>query len=243
MATGLSRFQAGSGIGRRTNPFFHEDDDRAGVWVRGDRALGHVLRLGASSEWEHVSFAGTPDRFVRVGGDVTLDTRIDPVLAGNAVFARAAWDHLAFDHAQDANRTDLDLRGYVGLIGQSVLIVRGQREAADHPLPPYLSPLLGGIENLRGFRAGSFIGDTLVGASADLRIPITSPVSFAKAGVSAFFDTATVYNKGEHVRDQRFHRGVGGGVWLSAAVLRLDFFVAHGFGGSTRAQVATALLF
>jgi len=240
---GLSRLQAGGGIGRRQNPFFRENDDRAGVWIRGDRDIARRVRLGAIGDWQHVSFGGVSDRFVRLGGDVTLDTRIDPLLSRNAIYARAGWDHLAFANAQDANRTDVDLRGYLGVIGQSVLVIRGQRLDSNHPLPRYLTPLLGGTDNLRGFKAGSFAGDTLVGASADLRIPITSALSFGKAGFSAFIDTATVYDKGQRVWDQKFNRSAGGGVWLSAAIIRLDFYVAHALGGSTRAQFATAVLF
>jgi outer membrane protein assembly factor BamA len=243
MHVGLSRVQAGSGVGRRENPFFHENDARAGVWLRGDRTIRRRLRLGGGGEWQHVSFGGTSDRFLQSGGDVTLDTRIDPLLARNAVYARAGWNHLTFTNAQDANRTDVDLRGYFGLIGQSVLVVRGQRQDSNHPLPPYLRPLVGGTDTLRGFTAGSFVGDTLVGASADLRVPITSPLSFGKVGFSAFIDTATVYDKGQRVRDQKFQRGVGGGIWLSAAILRLDFYVAHGLGRSTRAQFAASALF
>jgi len=243
MNLGLSRVQAGSGIGRRENPFFHENDDRAGMWLRADRDIRRRLRLGAGGEWQHVSFGGTSDRFLQTGGDVTLDTRVDPLLARNAVYARLGLNHLTFTNAHGANRTDVDLRGYFGLIGQSVLVIRGQRQDSNHPLPPYLRPLLGGTDNLRGFRAGSFVGDTLVGASADLRVPITSPLSFGKMGFSAFLDTATVYDKGQLVRDQKFQRGVGGGLWLSAAILRLDFYVAHGLGRSTRAQFAASALF
>lgn len=243
MNVGLSRVQAGSGIGRRENPFFNENDDRAGVWLRGDRDIRRRLRLGAGGDWQHVSFGGTSDRFLQTGVDVTLDTRIDPLLARNAVYARAGWNHLMFTNAQDANRSDVDLRGYFGLLGQSVLAIRGQRQDSNLPLPPYLRPLLGGTDTLRGFKAGSFVGDTLVGASADLRVPITSPLSFGKVGFSAFIDTATVYDKGQRVRDQKFQRGVGGGIWLSAAILRLDLYVAHGLGRSTRVQFAASALF
>jgi outer membrane protein assembly factor BamA len=243
MKVGLSRIQTGAAIGRRENPFFLEDDDRTQVWVRGDREIARRLRIGATGEWQHVSFGDVSDRFFRVEGDVTLDTRVDPALARNAVYARAAWGHLAFANAQDANQSDVDLRGYLGLIGQSVLIVRGQRSDSDRSLPPYLRPLLGGVQNLRGFRAGSAAGDTLVGASAELRVPMTSPLSFVKAGLSAFLDLATVYDKGQRLSDRHFERGAGGGVWLSAAFIRIDMYVAHALGGSTRAQFATAVLF
>ena len=243
MNLGLSRFQAGAGIGRRKNPFFLQNDDRRGIWVRSDRTIARPLRVGVSAEWEHVTFADVPDRFVRLGGDVLFDTRIDPIMPRNALYARAAWDHLAFAKAPTAHRIDADVRGYLGLIGQSVLMIRGRWEGANEGLPSYLRPLLGGTDNLRGFRAGSAAGDTLVGATAELRVPVTAPLDIAKLGVSAFLDTATVYDRGQHVRDQHFERGSGGGVWLSAAFVRFDLYVAHALGGPTRAQFAASLSF
>lgn len=243
MNVGLSRVQAGGGIGRRKNPFFLANDDRTGVWVRGDRTIARPLRVGASAEWEHVTFGEVADRFVRLGGDVTFDTRIDPILARNAIVARAAWDHLAFANAPNANRADADVCGYLGLLGQSVLMIRGQWEGSSQGLPLYLRPLLGGVANLRGFKAGSAAGDTLVGATAELRVPISSPLDIVKVGLSAFLDTAAVYDRGQHVRDQHFERGTGGGVWLSAAVVRFDLYVAHAFDGSTRAQFSASFSF
>ena len=239
----ITRVQIGADLTRRKNPFFEENDDRGRVWVRGERDVARSLRLGATAEWQHVSFFQTTDRVKRVGADVVFDTRIDPMLARNAVYARAAWDHVAFAKAADANRTELELRGYLGLARQSVLVLRGIRKDADRPLPPYLSPLLGGTANLRGFKAGSAIGDTLVAASAELRLPLTSPLNVAKLGVSAFLDVATVYDKGERLRKRQFDRGFGGGVWMSAAFIRLNLYVAHGVGRSTRAHFGTTVLF
>ncbi len=236
----FSRIQLGVDFARRENPFLHENDDRGRTWVRAERRLARPLRIGGTGEWQRVSFGDIGDRFFRLGGDVTLDTRVDPLLARNAIYARAGWSRLLFRDATDASQADVDLRGYLGLIGQTVLMIRGQLQDSTHPLPPYLSPLLGGADSVRGFKAASWVGDTLVGASAELRVPITSPLSFGRAGLSAFLDTARVYNKGQHVRDQRFHRGVGGGIWFSAPFVRLDVYVAHGLGGSTRAHVAVA---
>jgi hypothetical protein len=239
----ITRVQFGADVVRRKNPFFGENDDRRRVWLRGERDVFRSLRVGATAEWQHVSFFDATDRIARTGADIVVDTRIDPMLARNAVYARAAWDHLAFGAAPDGNRTELEARGYIGLLGQSVLVVRGRRQDSNRPLPPYLSPLLGGTANLRGFKAGSAIGDTLVAASVELRVPLTSPLSFGKLGVSAFVDAATVYDKDERVRDQRFNRGFGGGVWLSAAFVRLNLYVTHGVGRSTRLQFATSVLF
>jgi outer membrane protein assembly factor BamA len=164
------------------------------------------------------------------------------MLARNAVYGRAAWEHLAFA-SEGINQTVLDGRGYIGLFGQNVLVVRALRNDADKPRPAYLEPLLGGIDNLRGFRAGTAIGDTLVATSVELRMPITSPLSFGRLGLMAFVDSGTVYAKGERLVDQTFQNGVGGGVWFSAAFVRLNLAVAHGLGGSTRVHVGGGLSF
>lgn len=246
----VSRVSAGASISRRTHPFFEQDEDRGRIWARAERDVVHSLRVSATAGWQHVSFlpaqasfAGdASSHFAHVGGDVVVDTRIDPMLARNAVYGRAAWEHLAF--ANDGiNHTELDGRGYLGLFGQTVLVVRGLRDDADKPRPVYLEPMLGGIDNLRGFRAGTAIGDTLVATSAELRIPITSPLSFGKMGLMAFVDSGAVYSKGQRLVDQTFKRGVGGGIWFSAAFVRFNVAVAHGLGASTRVHVGGSLSF
>ena len=239
----VTRIQTGASISRRTNPFFDEDDDRNRLWIRGERELTKEIRVGASGSWERAHFMDRRDRFVDGGVDVVIDTRRDPELARNAVYARAAWDHLDFREGERVNRTDLEGRGYLGLIGQTVLVVRALREDASRTLPSYLQPMLGGMQNVRGFKAGSAVGDTLVAGSTELRVPLTSPLGIAKFGVSAFIDAGTVYNKGARLRDQTLERGVGAGVWLSAAVVRLNLVVAHGVGGSTRVHVGTNVNF
>jgi outer membrane protein assembly factor BamA len=239
----LTRVETGVGISQRTNPYFETDDTRDRVWFRGERAIGESLRAGGTAAWQHVSFGGVTDRFTQLGLDVTFDTRLDPMLARNAVYARAAVEHLSFDTATTVNRTDLDVRGYVGLPGQSILVLRGQRQGADTPLPPYLKALLGGMSNLRGFRAGSAVGDTLVAGSLEIRTPLTSPLKFAKFGANAFVDLATVYDTGAHLGDQTFEQGVGAGVWFSAAFFRMSLVVAHGIGAGTRVHFGTTLSF
>jgi outer membrane protein assembly factor BamA len=239
----FTRVEAGASISRIKNLFYEENDDRGRIWLRADRELARIVRASLTTGWDHVSFLGQSDSFSTVGAAVELDTRIDPMLARNAVYARAAWDHLDFGKSDAANRVSLDARGYLGLVGQSVLVVRALREDSDRPLPPYLRPLLGGMDNLRGFRAGSAIGDTLVAGSAELRLPLTSPLSVGKLGVSAFVDTGTVYDKGQRLDDQRLERGVGGSVWFAAAFVRLNLAVAHGIGASTRVHFGTNLTF
>jgi hypothetical protein len=239
----FTRVEAGASVSSIKNPFYEQDDDRDRLWLRADRELTRIVRTSLTTGWDHVSFLGQTDSFSTVGAALELDTRLDPVLARNAVYARAGWDHFAFEKSDGANRESLDARGYLGLPGQSVLVVRALREDSDRPLPPYLRPLLGGTENLRGFRAGSAIGDTLVAGSAELRQPLTSPLSVGKLGVSAFVDTGAVYDKGQRLGDQRLERGVGGSVWFAAAFVRFNLAVAHGIGATTRVHFDSNLTF
>ena len=100
----LTHIQAGASISRRTHPFFRQDEDRDRVWVRGEREVTHGLRLGATGGWQRVSFLGADDKFAHAGADVVLDTRLDPMLPRNAVYARAAWDHLNFQNGSAIDR-------------------------------------------------------------------------------------------------------------------------------------------
>ena len=247
----IDRVTAGGSISRRANLAFDQDDDRARLFVRGEREFARVLRLGATTGWQRDSFDGVADRFTQAGGDVVLDTRVDPILARNAVYGRASWEHLNFgDGPADAahyrggvNRTALEGRGYLGLIRQAVLEGRILREDSDRPLPPYLQPELGGLSTLRGFRTASFVGDTLVAMSAEVVLPLTSPIRLARFGVSAFVDRGAVYNKGERFSDQTLQEGYGAGVWFAAAFFRLNIAVAHGRGASTRVHVGGNVTF
>ena len=124
-----------------------------------------------------------------------------------------------------------------------MLVGRVYRSASDRPLLPFLQPILGGMDNLRGFKAGSAVGDTLVAGSAEVRTPITSPLNIAKLGVSAFVDVGTVYDHRARLEDQRFGKGIGGSVWLSAAFFRLNFAVAKAVGGGTRVHFGTSFAY
>jgi outer membrane protein assembly factor BamA len=235
----LNRIVGGGSISRRANPFFEQDDDRARVWVRGEREIGRQLRVGATAGFQRASFGGATDHFSHAGADLVVDTRLDPVLPRNAVYARAAWEQFSLG----VRRTDLDARGYVGLFGQNILAVRGLRSDSDKPLPRYLQPLLGGMANLRGFKAGTAAGDTLVAMSAELIVPLTSPLHTGKIGVSVFADRGTVYDNGQRFADQTMREGYGGSVWFTAAFLRLNIAVAHGRGSSTRVHAGGNLSF
>jgi len=75
---------------------FDQDDDRARLSVRGEREFTRAFRVGGGGGWQRASFEGVSDQFAQVGGDIVFDTRTDPILARNAVYGRAEWEHLQF---------------------------------------------------------------------------------------------------------------------------------------------------
>jgi outer membrane protein assembly factor BamA len=240
----FQRIELGASLSQRENPFYDADDDRTRVWARGEHQFTDSLRAGAVVGWERVDFLDENDRFVRVGVDVTFDTRLDAFLARNAVYARAAWERLGFiDGRAATHRLNFEAQGHIGLVGPSVLVLRAQRSDANNPLPLAMQPLLGGMNTLRGFGAGSAVDDTLVAASVEVRVPLTSPLNFGRIGVSAFMDAGTVYPEGAHFSSQRLAKGVGGSVWILASVFRANLAVARGIGGSTRVHFAAGLPF
>jgi outer membrane protein assembly factor BamA len=238
----LTRVIAGGAFTREENPFYERNDDRRSVWIRGERRVTRAFAAGVSAGFERVSFAGERDSVRRVGIDAALDTRLDPLLPRNAVFLRAALDRLSIDGRALARR-QLDLRGYGQVIGQSVLMGRGVHEDVSAPLPAYLQPLLGGMRNLRGFRAGSAAGDILTGASLELFAPVSSPLNVGRLGFSAFLDVGAVYNVGQSVHRQKFERAIGGSVWASIPFVRASFSVARGLGSGTRTHFGISTSF
>ena len=232
----LTQIESSFGIWQRENPRFEIDDRRLEWRGRAERVFGRFLRTGVEGSAADVEFDTLDDRLLTVGADIALDTRADPAFPRNAVYLASGWTGLSVrDRGDQINRVFADARGYLGVIGQLVLATRAQFTSADATLPPYERLLLGGSSTLRGFRTGSFDGDRMFVTSAELRMPITSVLSSARLGVTAFFDAGTVYDAGQRLEDATWHRGVGGGVFLIASVFRLNFDVAYGLKtGDTR---------
>jgi outer membrane protein assembly factor BamA len=238
----VSRIEATAAIRARDNPHFDLSDRRSTLGVRAERTLTSAVRLGASGGWTDVSFGDADARFPSFGFDATLDTRRDPDLPWNAVYVRAEWLRQNFPQAA-VGRWRLDGRGFVGLFRGIVLAVRAVRDIPDGALPPYEQPLLGGAGSLRGYRAGFAAGDNVAAASAELRIPLTSPVSFGRAGLSVFIDTGAVYPHGTPLENAAFARGYGAGVFFSAAVFKLNVEVARRDIGGGRVHVSSGFRF
>ena len=234
--------RASLGVSRRVNPFYDASDLRTGLRVEADRRLGLWFRIGADARAERVEFGGDGVRYAAAGLHAVVDTRLDPSFPRNAVFARVGWERIGFESGR-AGRAVADARGFVGVIGSSVVALRAQLERADAPLPAAEQPLLGGGSSVRGYRAGHRVGDSLAALSAELRVPLTSPLNRGRFGVKGFVDAGTEWSAGQRLGDQPWDRGIGGGVYFGAAFFLLNVDVAWPREGNPRAHVALGVTF
>ena len=241
----LTRVESTFGISQRENPRFEIDDQRLEWTARAERSFAGLVRTGLRTSQATVAFGTLADRLWTIGADVALDTRGDPSFPRNALYVGGAWSALHVRRLDEPiNRYTGDARGYVGLIRQAVLAARVQYSTADRTLPPYERLILGGAQTLRGFEAGAFDGDRMLVTSAELRVPITSVLSGAKLGATAFFDAAKIFEVGARMSDAPWHRGVGGGLFLIATVVRINLDVARGLkSGDTRVHLSSGFSF
>ena len=176
--------------------------------------------------------------YIAGAADVTVDTRQDPTFPRNAIHAT-----LGVGRLKAASTAATDLRGYIGLAGPVVLALRAQGSFASAALPRFEQPLVGGTDSLRGYRGGHQAGDSMSAISAELRMPVTSPLTFARFGVRAFADAAAAWPHGESIRKQQFDRGIGGGLFFGATLLTGGVDVAWPERGKPRVHAQLGLAF
>jgi len=240
----VSRLFGSFGIWNRENPHFDIDDQRVELKGRAERQFAHTFRVGLDASRSTVEFGDLNDDLWTFGTDAAFDTRRDPSFPGNAVYLGAGWSALNVHGAERINRYQTDARGYLRVIRQAVVAGRVQYFTTDATLPPYERLLLGGSANLRGFSTGTFIGDRMLVTSGELRVPLTSVLHGAKLGVSAFMDVSKIGEFGASFKNAEWHRGAGGGLFIIAPLIKLNFDIAHGFdGGGTRLNLGTGFSF
>ena len=235
---------------RRVNPHYDVADVRHEAGLEAERPLRSWLRIGAGGRIAQVGFGDESEaRHTSAGVHATADTRLDPSFPRNAVHVRAGWERLWWSRpgaggaAGGASRWLADIRGYVGVVGASVLAVRGHLTTSSGALPSAEQVLIGGSDSLRGYRAGHRAGDNAAAASAELRVPLTSPLGGSRFGIKAFVDSAAAWRAGERVRAQRFERGAGGGIYFGIAAVVADVDVAWPEHGKPRVHVGLGMSF
>ena len=241
----LTRVESSVAVWSRENPRFEIRDRRFEIKGRAEKVFADLVRVGADASRSTIDFGITEDRLTTFGGSVALDTRGDPAFPANAVLVSGGWTALNFRSVTPRiNRYTTDARGYLRVYRQAVVAARVAHVRADEVLPLYERLLLGGSSTVRGFRTGSFDGDRLLVASGELRVPITSVLSGAKLGVTAFYDSGKVWNFRQTAADAEWHRGAGGGVFLIAPLVRINLDVARGLkSGDTRVHLSSGFTF
>jgi outer membrane protein assembly factor BamA len=239
----VRRLRAGGSVVSRENPGYDIRDRRNEVWVDAMRPVGGGISVGGRAGWADVHFGDTTDRLASYGARVVLDTRLNPAFPRNAIYASAAWTGLDPESGPAINRYRLEARGYLDFIKSSVLAVRALSETVDAPLPAYERAMVGGFDSLRGFRAGSFVGDNIAAGSVELRVPLNSPMGFGQTGLKIFGDAASAYDYGTTLEHAAFRYGWGGGWYLRAPLIQLDVDVAYGIDSGARVHVQAGLKF
>ena len=240
----VDRVRAGASRGRRQHPTFGVDDDRTRAWVALDRRLPGGVRVSAETGREAIRFGGRDDTLTRsvlsvayggASGSFPRDT----------VKASAAVERIVLAGASEPLiRPRFDVQAFKGVGGQAVLAARLRFAGATGVLPRFEQTLLGGGGMLRGWEVGARVGDQVVAAALELRLPIGSPLSAGNAGIRIFYDTGAAYAAGRSVYDVRFLKGAGAGLFLLAPLgARLDFDVAHDFAGGVRLHFGAGVRF
>jgi hypothetical protein len=232
----FTRVEGAFALTRRENPRYEVGDTRQEARGRLERSFTPWLRAGGGARLTNVQFGQLDEGFVAPGVDVTVDTRTDPTYPRNAVHVVSGVERLLFQEQADVTRWHGDFRGYVGLFGASVVAVRATVSRVNEALPLYEQALLGGSSTLRGYDLGYRSGDNLAAVSAELRVPLTSPLNVGRLGVTAFIDAGAVAAQGVALSDQRFDRGIGAGVFFTAPAVRLGLDIAWPRGDSNTSR-------
>ena len=186
----VGRLRGGGSSGRRMHPHFMVEDRRSRVWGGVERRLAFGVRAGAEVEREEVVFGELADRLMRTIVSLEYDS-LSSTFPRNDVKLSVAVERLSVaGHPAAVLRPRVDAQAFKGVGGQAVLAARVLYEGASGPLPPYERALLGGVGTLRGWEFGAQVGDRLLAASIELRLPLSSPLATGKTGFLLFYDTA-----------------------------------------------------
>ena len=166
--------------------------------------------------------------FFRYGGFVQLDYRDDPQgpkSGGNYIAQYTRYNDTQF-HLYGSQRLDVNLEQYIGLFNRRrVFALRGRAVLTDtdagQVLPFYLQPVLGGSDDLRGFRPFRFADKNMLNLTAEYRWE-----AFSGLDMAIFFDSGKVFPR--HGQLNLSHMEGCGGFGLRFNVqnrtfIRMDF--------------------
>ena len=163
----------------------------------GTQDFGQVgFRAGVQWDTRNRLLAPSRGLFVHVGGTVYA-----PILTVEETYGRVRGE----------------IRAYLtpGSERAPTLALRAGGEKLWGAFPFFEAAFLGGLETVRGYARQRFAGDASVYGSAELRIPLLRHriVVPGEVGIQGIADVGRVFVEGE--RSDRWHRGFGGGLWIT----------------------------
>jgi hypothetical protein len=202
--------------------------------ARAERHLPGGVRLGAEIGRDHVTFVNLYERQWTFTADALLDTRNDPAFPRRGVLARAV-DRAARRRGRASTVTAATFaRSTAVRAGRPRRAGRIGRRCAAAGVRA-LSPW----RRLAPARVSRRARST--GIAWRWRRPNCGsrcrPLGGARTGVTIFTDAGAAFDDNQPLSSARFHRGTGGGLFLSASVFSLNLDVARSDQRCTRAHV------
>jgi outer membrane protein assembly factor BamA len=162
--------------------------------------------------------------FTRFGTFAQFDYRDNPGTprrGGNYVIQHSIFSDRELDR-HDFRRLDIDLEQYIGLPNRARILALRGRAILTYPgsndvVPFYLQPILGGSDDLRGFRAFRFSGNNSLVLNAEYRWE-----SFSGLDLALFVDGGKVFPKPGHLNFANLE--ASGGFGLRFNVRNQTFF-------------------
>ncbi len=134
-------------------------------------------------------------------------------------------------YAQDYTSAEAELRLYWAFKYPSKMVWAFRTGAGKNfgSYEYFQGQILGGMENLRGFRRYRYNGDAVFYNNLEFRLQLfnlQNPVIPATVGVIGFYDMGRVWLKGED--SNTWHNSLGGGIWL-APISQIVATISVGF--------------
>ncbi len=216
------------------------DDSFADMYIEAGRRFGiySILSLGASYNYvkSNADFPGLvlsptgEDIFASLKLDYSYDSRNLKAYATRGAFVDLALQKYGLGESDvDFGRFAFDARSYIPITGSVSLVLRLHGNFAEGPrIPPYNHVFFGYNDRIRGMFNTISEGESLVGANAELRVPIFKKIRFDLPGFpfreyisnsfgiywSFFFDAGETAGKKLNLNTDGALYGYGGGLVL-----------------------------
>jgi outer membrane protein assembly factor BamA len=201
-------------------------------YVFNNVGAGTDSRFISSEQIYNVPGIGVQSNFFRTGGFVQYDYRDfagGPRSGGNYIAQFHNFSDRTFGQS-DFRRLDLEAQQYIPFFNKRrVIALRGKSVTSftngSAAVPFYMQPVLGGSDDLRGYRPFRFRGDNLLLMNAEYRWEVFSGLDMA-----VFGDAGKVYMNTSDLNLKNLESNIGFGLRFNArnqTFMRIDVGFSH----------------